>query len=313
MTGSTRIISLRRRMEDENDFIMTLGASTVSGPPSDNPFERGGPMKVWAVTMVRNEEDVIGFTLRHMISEGVDGIIVADNMSSDKTRDVLEEIKRRASIPIFIVDDQETGYYQSRKMTALARLAAEKGARYIIPFDADELWYCMEPGRVADVLRRLDVEVARIKMWNHWATRLDTEDENPFLRMQWRMKERSSYFKVAYRYQSNRVIAQGNHDILDLDRVPVKGDLVPIGIRHFPYRSADHFIQKARIGGAAYAATDLALNQGAHWKRYKRILDDDGPEALEEIFYRDFCFPDPRMAGMVHDPAPFLRHGHDLL
>lgn len=268
-------------------------------------------MKVWAVTMVRDEEDIIGFTLRHMISEGVDGIIVADNMSSDNTRDILEEIKRRASIPIFIVDDRETGYYQSRKMTALARLAADKGAHYIIPFDADELWYGMEPVRVADVLRRFNVAVARIKMWTHFATLSAPEDENPFLRMQWRMKEPGSYFKVAYRYQSNRVIAQGNHDILDLDRVPVKGEPVPIGIRHFPYRSVDHFIQKARIGGAAYAATDLARHQGAHWKRYKRILDDNGPEALEEIFYRDFCVPDPQMAGMVHDPAPFMRHGHD--
>lgn len=263
--------------------------------------------------MVRNEEDIIAFTLRHMISEGVDGIIVADNMSSDNTRDILEDIKRKASIQVFIVDDNEMGYYQSRKMTTLARLAAEKGAHYIIPFDADELWYCMEPGRVADVLRQCNVDVVRIKMWNHFATLSDSEDENPFRRMQWRMKERSSFFKVAYRYQSNFVIAQGNHDILDLDGMPVKSDLMPIGIRHFPYRSVGHFIQKARIGGAAYAATDIAPHQGAHWKRYKRILDNDGPKALEEIFYRDFCFPDPQKAGMVHDQAPFMRHGQDHL
>jgi glycosyltransferase involved in cell wall biosynthesis len=268
-------------------------------------------MKVWAITMVRNEEDIIGFTLRHMISEGVDGIVVADNMSSDKTRDILEEIKHQTSIQVCIVDDKETGYYQSRKMTALARLAAEKGAHYVIPFDADELWYCMEQGRVADVLCQSNIDVAKIKMWNHFSTLSDSEDENPFLRMQWRMKERTAFFKVAYRYQSNMVIAQGNHDILDLDRIPVKSDRIPIGIRHFPYRSVAHFIQKAKIGGAAYAATDLAPHQGAHWKRYKRILDSDGPKALEEIFYRNFCFPDPQMAGMVYDPAPFMRHGHD--
>jgi len=266
-------------------------------------------MKVWAVTMVRNEEDIIGFTLRHMISEGVDGMVVADNMSSDKTRDILEEIKRQASIPVFILDDNELGYYQSRKMTALARLAAENGAHYIIPFDADELWYAPGPGRAADVLRHSNVDVARIKLWNHFATRSDPEHENPFLRMQWRMKERSSFFKIAYRYRSDLVIAQGNHDVLDSNGIAVKRDSIPIGIRHFPYRSVDHFIQKARIGGTAYAATDLATHQGAHWKRFKCILDNDGPKALEEIFYRDFCFSDPRMAGMVHDPAPFLRHG----
>ena len=129
--------------------------------------------------------------------------------------------------------------------------------------------------------------------------------------MQWRMKEHSSFFKVACRYQSNIVIAQGNHDILDLEHRPVKSHPIPIGIRHFPYRSVDHFIQKVRIGGAAYADTDLAPHQGAHWKRYKCILDNDGPKALREIFYRDFCFPDPQVAGMIHDPAPFMKHGHD--
>jgi len=265
-------------------------------------------MKVWGITMVRDEEDIIGYTLRHMISEGMDGLIVADNLSSDHTRDILEEIKREAPIQVLILDDKELGYYQSRKVTALAHRAAENGAHYLIPFDADELWYSLEPGRVADVIRHANVDVGKIKLWNHFATLSDPKNDNPYLRMQWRRKERSSFFKIAYRYRSNLVIAQGNHDILDSDGAPINSDPLPIGIRHFPYRSVDHFIQKARTGGAAYAATDLAAQQGSHWKRFKHILDHDGAGALEEIFFRDFCFPDPLAVGMVHDPAPYLRH-----
>ena len=270
-------------------------------------------MKVWAVTMVRNEEDIIGFTLRHMISEGMDGIVVADNLSTDRTRDVLEAVKREAPIPFLLLEDREPGYYQSRKMTALAHLAAEKGAHYVIPFDADELWFSLTPEPVAGVLRHADAPVARIDLWNHFASASDPEEENPFLRMPWRMEKRSSFSKTAFRYRPDLTVAQGNHDVLGADGIPVEKDPVPVGIRHFPYRGPDHFIHKAMIGGAAYAATDLASNQGNHWRRFKRILDSEGPRAVEEIFFRDFWFSDPQKAGMVHDPAPYLKHARGRL
>ena len=48
-------------------------------------------MTVVAVTMVRDEEDVIRSTVAHMLDE-VDAVIVADNLSTDRTREILDDL-----------------------------------------------------------------------------------------------------------------------------------------------------------------------------------------------------------------------------
>ena len=84
---------------------------------------------VFAITMFRDEADVARRVLQHLISERVDSIIVADNGSTDGTRTQLEGVKASTGIPIEIVDDTEPGYWQAKKMTALAAKAAERGAK----------------------------------------------------------------------------------------------------------------------------------------------------------------------------------------
>ena len=39
--------------------------------------------QVWAIAMVKDEEDIILETLTHIAGEGVDGIAVMDNASSE--------------------------------------------------------------------------------------------------------------------------------------------------------------------------------------------------------------------------------------
>ena len=43
------------------------------------------------VSMVRDEEDIIGATVRHLLGQ-VDAVLIADNRSIDGTRDVLADI-----------------------------------------------------------------------------------------------------------------------------------------------------------------------------------------------------------------------------
>jgi glycosyltransferase involved in cell wall biosynthesis len=86
--------------------------------------------------MVRDEADIIEGTLRHMADE-VDHLIVADNLSSDGTRDILDTLAK--DLPLTVVDDPDPGYTQSAKMSALAeRAAVEQRASWIVPFDAED-------------------------------------------------------------------------------------------------------------------------------------------------------------------------------
>lgn len=264
-------------------------------------------MSVWAVCMMKDEQDVAYDVLANMADEGVAGIIVADNQSSDDTRGELERAQRDLPCRVEILDDHEAGYYQSRKMTHLAASAARLGAEWIVPFDADELWFSHEE-RLSVVLDNLDPDVGVVNalLFNHFATALDLTDGAVFDRLVYRQRDAMALPKVCFRWRNDAAIGQGNHS------VSFKGGGVLVGdagleVRHFPYRSPEHFIRKARNGAAAYAATDLPEHQGAHWRQYGELLERYGEDALLDVWEQWYWFLSPTDSDLVLDPAPFLR------
>src|ERR1035438_2201973 len=103
---------------------------------------RRASMTTFGIAMVKDECDVIEGTIRHLADEGMAGIVIADNGSTDGTREILDELAHDESLPcpLHVFDDPEIGYYQSRKVSALAEVAGGFGADWIVPFDADERW-----------------------------------------------------------------------------------------------------------------------------------------------------------------------------
>lgn len=274
---------------------------------------------VWAVTMVRDEEDVIEGTIRHMAGEGVAGIIVADNRSTDRTAEILASLRGELGCELITTEDPEVGYYQSRKMTNHAAVAGEVlGAEWIIPFDADELW--LAPHHVARVLGAMpdDVDVVRFDLYHHLSTAVDAESDDPFVRMEWRQREPAGLPKVAFRWRDGATIHAGNHGVdLPVRRqtevgADGRGLLLEPGrlgveVRHFGNRSEEQFVHKARNGAEAYAATDLPEGIGAHWRQYGLLLERGGPEALRQVYREHFWYLAPTESGLVRDPAPYRR------
>jgi glycosyltransferase involved in cell wall biosynthesis len=248
--------------------------------------------------MVKDEADVIAGTLLHMADE-VDHLLVADNNSTDGTREILAELD---DLPLTIIDDPEPAYYQSSKMSALAAHAAEMGAEWIVPFDADELW--VAPHRVSKILASATTSIVTAALTNHFCTAVDPDDPDPYRRIVWRQAKPAALPKVAFRWEPGAVIHQGNHGVtLPSDPKPTNG----LEVRHFPYRSAEQFISKARNGAAAYRATDLPVSEGAHWRAYGDILDRLGEEGLATVFREHFWYLSPTDSGLVQDPAPYRR------
>lgn len=273
-------------------------------------------MTVVGVTMVKDEADIIGATLTHMCHQ-VDLVIVADNGSTDDTRPILDALSER--LPIVVADDPEVGYMQSVKMTRLAHLAGqEHGATWIVPFDADEIWVGrIGYRRVGDVLsvpRRADVITAILH--DHVATGLDDESiVDPTARIQWRRPSPAPLPKVAARYADDLVIGMGNHEAWYTERRHTTEPGM-LGIRHFPYRSAEQLVRKVTNGSRAYSATDLPAQYGAHWRQWGQILDQSGPDAIVELFNTWYRHEDPTVVkvvdgevlpALVHDPAPVDR------
>lgn len=252
---------------------------------------------VWGIARVKDEADIIGPVVEHMLTQ-VDGLLIADNSSTDGTRDILDEIERDSGGRVCVVDDPEVGYFQSRQMTALAAQVAGGGDAWVVPFDADEWWYSPF-GRIADVLKDQPAAcIAGAELYDHVATGEDPADPNPVTRIQWRRRDPGKLPKVAVRTRPPVTIHQGNHGADHGQRVD--GLLV---VRHFPYRSVEQFVSKVRNGAAAYAATDLPEDQGAHWRDYGRLLESGGPDALADVFRAWFWQAHPT-EDLIRDPAP---------
>lgn len=253
-------------------------------------------MTVWAVTRVMDEADIIRDTVSRMC-EQVDGVIVADNNSTDGTLDILHDLKREYS-HLVVQRDPEVGYYQSKAMTALALQAGELGAEFVIPFDADEVWLGGHGLRATLAELPSNALIAEATLCDHVPTAIDPEG-SPVERIGWRRREVAPLRKVAVRPLHSLTIHQGNHGASFNGRPPltITGKL---NVRHFPYRSVEQMIRKARNGAAAYAATNLPEEVGAHWRGYGRLTD----EQIGDVFREYFWSADPeRDRKLVFDPV----------
>lgn len=266
-------------------------------------------MTVVAVMMVKDESDIVGTTVRHLLTQ-VDEVIVADNLSSDGTYEILQEL------PVDLTVDEEVGYYQAAKTTRLAQRALAKGHTWVVPCDADEIWYSNH-GTISELLSEVGVgvDIVTAEMYDHVPTSEDSDANDPVLRIGWRRQERGALPKVACRLDRNLRISMGNHSAHYTDARPFGTIVHGFAIRHFPYRSETQFISKARNGAAAYnAAPNLPADFGMHWRGYGAMIERGGEQAAIDWFHTWFYSDAPPLPPLgcrdnnepplIFDPAP---------
>ena len=221
---------------------------------------------VWAVGLVRDEVDIIETTVRNLVAQGVERVVVADNLSSDGTAEVLARLAR--TLPVTVLADRLVAYYQAEKMTLLARAAARAGAGWVLPFDADEIW--LAPGTtLARWLEGCEAAVVQAPVFNHVPTAGDdSADPDPVTRLRWRKADPNRLHKVVFRADVRARLDQGNHGVRRRGR-RARG----LEVRHFPYRSEAQFVRKVRQGSAALGVSELPDESGKHWRGLGRNDD----------------------------------------
>lgn len=251
---------------------------------------------VWAVTMVRNEEDVIAHTVTHLLSQGVDHVLVADNLSTDRTRQVLEDLRDER---VHVATDEEPAYFQAEKMSVLARAAWRWGADWIVPFDADELWFGRD-GSVAQTLRSIAADcppVGMVKAALHDV--VPTDGPRPDLATSDFLMDATASVpgKVAFRAHPLARLMMGNHAAMRVGPV-----LDGLHIAHLAYRSVDQIAGKARRGAAAVEQAGADDAVAWHWRRVA-ALDDRQIQELWASVQRGEPHPEIN----VHARGPMVR------
>lgn len=258
-------------------------------------------MSVWGVSLVKDEADIIEGTIRHMAGE-VDALLVMDNGSTDGTREILHQLA--TELPLTVVDDPSGTFGQSGKITELADKAHAQGARWIVPFDADELWW--GESRIAEVLSNAHHRATAIQaaLHDHVASADDLDDPDPLRAMVWRRRDAQKLGKVAVKWVPGCVIRDGNHSVYH--PLGERGDWA-LSICHFPYRSLAQFRRKAAKGAVAYLGSDVPEGVGEHWRSYGRLIERHGADVLDEIWLRYRYELAPSDAGLMREVPPYRR------
>ena len=221
----------------------------------------------WAVTMVKNEIDIIEQTLRHLVNQDVDEILVADNGSSDGTLERLRELSHE--LPLHVALDNEPRYFQAAKMTALSQAAGRAGAAWVLPFDADEFWFAQGKS-VGQFLRSTDAGVITARLFNVFPKEAGTV---------WRLDPQAGDLpKVAFRPHRLARLSVGNHWITHPGR-PESG----LYIAHYPWRSPEQLRLKTSQGAQALTAKQRAEGIGWHWTAAADAADAWVEEAWSAI------------------------------
>ena len=262
------------------------------------PGYRYFSVKLIMTYLVRDEADVIRSNIEFHLARGVDGIVAIDNGSRDGTRDILDEYARAGVAVVF--DEPGRNYAQSKWVTRAALYARDTlAADWIINNDADEFW--VAPGGTL----KTAVQGAGIAQLNcprrNMICAHERLDDRPWVdQLVYRVADpvqrpaMSDIYttplpcpylyldlppKAMVRARDLTEVAQGNHSAKFAGRVESAD--AEIEIFHFPVRSRAQFERKVVQGGEAYMAnTELPEGMGWHWRRWYRIWQGSGLQAV---------------------------------
>jgi glycosyltransferase involved in cell wall biosynthesis len=220
---------------------------------------------VWAVTMVRNEETTLPLIIEHFKNQGISKVLVVNHLSTD---DTLARIKHFGSF-VQVAEYTNAAYEQRAVMTLASRFAAKSGASWIIPFDADEIWWPNKDVTIAKLLDNTNCD--RIPA-PHYDFLPPENSSNNFTPQDFTLRRTSPnpMPKTAFRAHPKAIVLMGNHWV---HRPGTSGD--GLVIAHYPYRSKEQFHNKVKVGAAAINALTESKGLGTHWQQWNKMNKDE--------------------------------------
>ncbi len=244
--------------------------------PSDRTDIGPAAPRIIALSMVKNEQDIIEPFVRHT-SMFVDHHVILDNGSVDDTRRILTDLMREID-GVIVTSCSEFAYSQSERMTKLLRSCQTAFfADYVIFLDADEFISSESRSEFEQTLARIPVGGYGQIPWRTFVLTpfdLVPDQNDPPRSMPWRRTAEHERYNAVLRldrkYWHDLVVAQGNHGVNAVTGRLVTGlPLEGLYLNHFPLRSIKQFIAKSIVGWMAYLGKDPHAGKkgdGYHWR-----------------------------------------------
>lgn len=239
--------------------------------------------RITMTLLVRDEQDILAQNIRFHGAMGVDSFIVMDNLSTDGTPALIEELAREFTIDY--LHQPEDTYDQQAWVTGMARRAAiEHGADWVINSDADEFWV-PETGDLKTLLSGLPAQTGTLTVRRHNAvvTCHDADRSSatahPCETAVFETESKTNLgtpllTKVLHRAAATVEVEQGNHGVSGVPGTEEEAG-PRLRILHYPYRTLDRYKAKITAGGRAYAAnTRMPKGVGATWRAHYAGLED---------------------------------------
>jgi hypothetical protein len=233
-------------------------------------------MKLVMTLRTRDEADVVDAQIAFHLNAGVDFVVATDHRSQDGTVEILESYARQGYLHVIHEegDEMDEGAWATR-MSRVA--AADFGADWIIPSDADEFWW-PRGGSLKEVLASVPDRYGIVRaLLRQFVPR---PDDGAFFaeRMTARVStsapinDPTSLFrpnlKSIHRADPHVTLSAGAHTLLGSGFVPLRG-WYPIEFLHFPIRSFEQCERKYRNLWSA-----LAENRNSYYDEVRRALDE---------------------------------------
>ena len=239
-------------------------------------------MKIIGLMLIKDEDDILEDVIEYHMAQGLDGLLVCDNGSTDGTMEILKHYYGTAVLEVYTYDK----FFQDRITTQLAHIAYTKfGADWVIPIDADEFSTCLSSLKLRDLLSLINSRSCLnigIPRRFYWPTVYDNVSLPAY--------ERFRYWRYQYNpkaiikctdtmnFESGCHVANNGFERSLLDR-----DNHHLVVRHFQYRSFQQ--TKKRLLNISDVRKYIRIHHSddGHWDYLQRRFGEISKETVDEI------------------------------
>lgn len=266
--------------------------------------------------LVKNEEDVLEENLLFHKAMGVDGFIITDNNSTDRTMDIIEKYRAKGWVKE-VINESATNYEQKKWVDRMIRKAKQNyGADWVVNADADELWY----SPAGNLKKELSVTHANVldcemrsaypeegKPFWEWTKMVKPVDDPRRYGLSAYSIFTRQYKKVIHRTTCYLQISMGNHKVVML---PKRSVPALVRVYHYNVRGEQHFIEKM-VNGGLQLEHQSSQHVGRHWRYFYKLYQEGrlkgeyarviGAHAYDRLCADGFIYRDTTIADFFRE------------